>query len=52
LIIGIGETDTRIEPTPQPLAGVTERLEQIAATAVDPPLNVLTVAIPTGADRA
>jgi len=30
LIIGIGETDTGIESTPQPLAGVPERLEQIA----------------------
>jgi len=52
LIIGIGETDTGIESTPQPLAGVPERLERVAATAVDPPLHVLTVAIPTDADRA
>jgi len=52
LIIGIGETEGGIERSPQPLAGLAERLEQIAAMAVDPPLNVLTRAIATEADPA
>lgn len=52
MIIGIGETEGGIERSPQPLAGLAERLEQIAATAVDPPLNVLTRAIATEADPA
>lgn len=51
LIIGVGQTgDGGIESTPQPLSGLPERLEQIAAMAVDPPLTVLTETIPSEAD--
>lgn len=51
LIIGVGQTgDGGIESTPQPLSGLPERLEQIAAMAVDPPLTVLTKTIPSEAD--
>lgn len=51
-IIGIGEdkqTQT-FELSPQPLAGLAERIEQVARTVPDPPLAVLCRSIPSSQD--
>lgn len=51
-IIGIGEDKQKqtFELSPQPLAGLAERIEQIARTIPDPPLPVLCRSIPSSQD--
>lgn len=49
LVVGVEEVkDHPPELRPQPIAGLSERVEQIARTAIDPPLAVSTTAIPSG----
>ena len=54
LIIGIAEdkTNRTFSLAPQPLNGLPERIEQIARSIPDPPLNVITQEIPSEADPA
>ncbi|MFC6008060.1 ATP-binding protein [Angustibacter luteus] len=54
LLIGVAEdTDTgTLTPSPVPLVGQAERIEQVAATRIDPPLFVQVRAIPTASDPA
>jgi hypothetical protein len=47
LVVGVAENDGRLEPTPVELAGLPERIEQIALTAIDPPLYLRTEVIPS-----
>lgn len=47
LIIGVSEVDGRLQATPVQLAGLPERIEQIALTAIDPPLYLRTEVIPS-----
>lgn len=54
LIIGVDEA-TESQPAalaPVELAGLAERVEQVARSVVDPPLPVVSVAIPTDADKS
>lgn len=44
--------DGTIDIAPQPLNGLAEQIEQIARTNCDPPLAVISRAIPTTADPA
>ncbi len=48
LILGVAENEGRLEPAPVELAGLPERIEQIALTAIDPPLYLRTEVIPGG----
>jgi hypothetical protein len=52
LLIGLEEDkpNRTWRPKPQPLAGLPERLEQIATTTVDPPLFIVTTVIPSRDD--
>lgn len=52
LLIGVEEDKDagRFSLAPQPLNGVVEKIEQIAAMAIEPPLPVVPVAIPSDAD--
>ena len=52
LLIGVTEDKAGGEFTlaPQPLAGVIERIDQIAEMAIDPSLPVVSVSIPSDAD--
>lgn len=52
LLIGVAEDkeNRAWELAPQPLHGLAERVEQVAATAVDPALFVVTQEIPSEAD--
>lgn len=50
LIVGLTEVDGEIQLAPQPLSGLPERLDQIAAMIPDPPLAIITTPIPTAAD--
>lgn len=54
LIIGIAEDKTNRVFTlaPQPLKGLAEKIEQIARSIPDPPLNVITREIESGADSS
>lgn len=53
LIIGIGEDkpNRTFNLTPQPLAGLAEKVDSVARSIPDPPFNVVTEAIATDADR-
>lgn len=52
LVVGVDEDKEALTLAlaPQPLAGLPERIEQVATTAIDPPLFVLTYVIPSTAD--
>lgn len=51
LVIGVEEhNDGSVSLAPQPLSGLPERIEQVAATIPDPPLAVISNVIPTAAD--
>ncbi|MFF5264589.1 helix-turn-helix domain-containing protein [Actinomadura viridis] len=52
LIVGIAEDrENRVfTPAPQPLKGLAEKMEQIARSIPDPPLNVVTQEIESSAD--
>lgn len=50
LIIGVAEQDGQLRPNPVATAGLPERIEQIALTAIDPPLYVTTEVIPSEHD--
>jgi len=54
LLIGLEEDKPKRtwQPKPQPLAGLPERLEQIATATVDPPLFILTTVIPSRDDAS
>jgi len=54
LLIGLEEDkpNRTWQPKPQPLAGLPERLEQIATATVDPPLFILTTVIPSRDDAS
>lgn len=53
LIIGIEEdkASRTFSLAPQPLNGLAERVDQVARSIPDPPLNVITEEIPTGTDN-
>lgn len=51
LLVGIEEVDGAApRPAPVATAGLSERVEQIARSAIDPPLHVATRVIPSGAE--
>lgn len=54
LIVGVGEDkqQRRFSLAPQHLDGLAEKIDQVARTIPDPPLNVVTVEIPTANDPA
>lgn len=47
LIVGLTEVDNTIQLSPQPLAGLAERLDQVAAMIPDPPLAIVATPIPS-----
>lgn len=51
VIVGVQELDDQtLALTPQPLAGLAERIEQLAGAIPDPPLAIVTKAIPSASD--
>lgn len=55
LLVGVAETKDASpswHPTPIPLAGLSERVEQLARSAVDPPLNIRVDQFPADAAAA
>jgi hypothetical protein len=53
LIVGVDEVaDGTLQLVPQPLTGLAERIEQVAAMSTDPPLPVVTRRIASMADPA
>jgi hypothetical protein len=50
LIVGLDEVDNRVQLSPQPLAGLAERLDQVAAMIPDPPLAIVMTPILSAAD--
>lgn len=47
ILVGVAEVNGRCEPTPVELAGLPERVEQVALSIPDPPIAVTCSAIPT-----
>lgn len=52
VIVGLAEVENVIEISPQPLSGIAERLDQVAAMIPDPPLGIVTTAIPSADDAS
>ncbi len=55
LLIGVAEpkeASSQWEPAPVPLPGLSERIEQVARSTIDPPLQIRVSQFPSGSDPA
>lgn len=52
LVIGVAEADGKFEASPVPTAGLPERIEQVARTLIDPPLEVRCQVVPQASDSS